>query len=465
MASNKSFINLPSASKLGASSSPLAGSGSKLSAAPKLTKSSFGFRPIGRSSVVDTISAAPPGQANMEAMAESLRETNAILVEIQKQLAMDFAYRIAREKGLLQQQKQQESRRKFSKREKSLEAFRGIASSIVSVGKAVAKPFGNIFGLIKNILGILTAGIAANAFITWIRDEENQKKIKKFFNILAENWKLILGILGAIAAGALIIKVLSFTAALKGLAAFLLNPYTLGAIALLAATVYGFTAKNLTENIAGILGDGGDEERKTLIKSLQAMREMNDEQLKNAGITVEPSGFREEMNKQIYFLKTGEQMRYGFNIFEDSKAKADNAEFKKGLDFSGFTEKRDFLGLPGVRDPFTFSDGSETIKQRQTGGPGYRGRTYMVGEAGPELITFPENGVVFNHTNTEKVYNMLTGEGGKGTVEIYDLRTVKPKTTSPASPPVQPPATSVPELTAVNNNSERTMYMSAYGIV
>ena len=463
MAFNKSFISLPSTSKLGASSSPLAGGGSRLSAAPKLTKSSFSFRPIGRSSVVDTISAAPPGQANMEAMAESLRETNAILVEIQKQLAMDFAYRIAREKGLLQQQKQQESRRKFSKREKSLEAFRGIASSIVSVGKAVAKPFGNIFDLIKNILGILTAGIAANAFITWIQDEENQKKIKKFFNILAENWKLILGILGAIAAGALIIKVLSFTAALKGLAAFLLNPYTLGAIALLAATVYGFTAKNLAENMAGMLGDGGDEERKTLIKSLQAMRDMNDEQLKNTGITVEPSGFREEMNKQIYFLKTGEQMKYGF-LDKSSKERADTAEFKKGLDFSGFTEKRDFLGIPGVRDPFTFSDGSETIKGRQTGGPGYRGRTYMVGEAGPELITFPENGVVFNHTNTEKVYNMLSGGGGKGKVEIYDLRTVKPKTTSPA-PPMQPPATSVPELNAVNDNSERTMYMSAYGIV
>ena len=114
MASNKSFISLPSSPKLGASSSPLAGGGSKLSAAPKLTKSSFGFRPIGRSSVVDTISAAPPGQANMEAMAESLIETNRILVEIQNQLAMDFAYRIAREKGDLNERRRQESRRKFT---------------------------------------------------------------------------------------------------------------------------------------------------------------------------------------------------------------------------------------------------------------------------------------------------------------------------------------------------------------
>ena len=350
----------------------------------------------------------------MEAISESLIETNRILVEIQNQLAMDFAYRIAKEKGELKQQRQEESRRKFSRREKGLEAFNGIAKSIVSVGKAVAKPFASIFGKIASILGILGAGIASNAFITWIRDEENQKKLKKFFNILTKNWKLIVGVIAAIGAGALIAKVIAFTTALSGLAAFLLNPYTLGAIALLAATVYGFTAKNLTENIAGILGDGGDEERKTLIKSMQAMRNMSDQQLKDAGITAEPSGFREEMNKQIYFLKTGEQIKYGFNIFEGARERADNAEFKKGLKFGKFSESRDFLGLPGVRNPFTFSDG------------------------------------------------MLT-EGGKGKVEVYDMRTMKkkqersvPKPTSMDKP--------IPELSPIKDNSERLKFMAAYGV-
>lgn len=464
MASNKSFISLPSSPKLGASSSPLAGGGSKLSAAPKLTKSSFGFRPIGRSSVVDTISAAPPGQANMEAMAESLIETNRILVEIQNQLAMDFAYRIAREKGDLNERRRQESRRKFNLKERGLEAFKGVFKAVKSVGKAVASPFTGIFDRIKAILGILAAGVATNALFTWLKKEENRKRLEKFFNILTKNAGLIVKLLVALKGLRFISKLVGAFRLLKGIFTVLMNPLFLAAIGVVSAAMYQGLGENEQRALLELNDDYSEENREKLAKTYEAYKQSL---YKKDPIGTRLYGFDTRIDKRIKFLREG---------------KFSSAGKEKKVDWEGLNQgviTKSEVVDPNLLNTFTggYFDkiwGSQSmpgwqdfrknkVNARAMGGPIEKGVPYIVGEQGPELRVFNNNGYILNNATTERIIQL--SNSNQGSVEIYDLRTVKPKTKSPASPPMQPPATSVPELNAVNNNSERTMYMSAYGIV
>lgn len=456
MASNKSFISLPSTPKLGASSSPLAGGGSRLSAAPKLTKSSFSFRPIGRSSVVDTISAAPPGQANMEAMAESLIETNRILVEIQNQLAMDFAYRIAREKGDLNERRRQESRRKFNLKERGLEAFKGVFKAVKSVGKAVASPFTGIFDRIKAILGILAAGVATNALFTWLKDEENQKKLKKFFNILTKNAGLILKLLVAIKGLKLLGGIFGALKTLRTIFALLLNPMFLAGVGVIYAAAqqgFGKSEKEVMKDLEEMEGGVTAENRQKLIKKYEArIDEISTDTGTILGrVTLDP-GTLSDLRHKIRFLKTG---RYDYGGKTLSFDFGSGLYYNMGSKFNWDKNQLESLYDDGRGPGFGY-------QARKAGGPIEKGVPYIVGEQGPELRVFNNNGYILNNATTERIIQL--SNSNQGSVEIYDLRTVKPKTKSPASPPM-PPATSVPELNAVNDNSERTMYMSAYGIV
>ena len=79
--------SLPKLSKRNISSSVLRGA-SVVSAAPKLGKSRFSF--LNSSAGVEGLKQTSVG--------DTLAETNRILVEIQNQLATDFAFRIAEEK-------------------------------------------------------------------------------------------------------------------------------------------------------------------------------------------------------------------------------------------------------------------------------------------------------------------------------------------------------------------------------
>ena len=57
---------------------------------------------------------------------------------------------------------------------------------------------------------------------------------------------------------------------------------------------------------------------------------------------------------------------------------------------------------------------------------------------------------------------MLT-EGGKGKVEVYDMRTVKQKQERSAPKPISMDKP-VPELSPIKDNSERLKFMAAYGV-
>jgi len=342
---------------------------------------------------------------NTASISSTLEETNKILVEIQQQIGIAFEMRNAEEKEKNENLKEERSRRRLRLREGALESVKKIGGAIKKTAEFVASPFKGFFEKVLEFISLLGTGIAANAAFGWFRDPENQKKILKFFNILKENWKTIALIAGALAVGALIAKIAVIVGGLKGFTAFLLNPATLAALTLLAATVSAMTGKSQSEMIAGILGDGDDTQRKKLIKGLVQLREMDDDQLKNSKITNDPIGFRRELSESIYFLKTGEQIRYGFNFLKGPKEYADEAKFVEGLDFGDFKDVG--ARLQGI---FDTTGGAPTVKKREMGGPVMSGNTYLVGEKGPELFAPNIDGSIVNNMRTEKIYEMISSK-------------------------------------------------------
>ena len=110
----------------------------------------------------------------------SLMETNKILVEIQKQLALDFAMRASEEKEEKNKLQREDSKKKLKAEESALE------KTGKKIGKAVGKVTSKILATIKGIfdkvldfLVTLGTGIAVNAVFEWLKDEENINKVTK----------------------------------------------------------------------------------------------------------------------------------------------------------------------------------------------------------------------------------------------------------------------------------------------
>ena len=137
---SKSFT-LPSTPKLKKSnfSSSLISGATKLS--PKINTSRIR---ISRPALARRINpeAITPQQSSIE---NTLVETNKILVEIQKQLALDFAMRAREEKEERDTIRRDESRKKLKAEESLLE------KSAKKLGKGIKKTVGKIISPIKNV--------------------------------------------------------------------------------------------------------------------------------------------------------------------------------------------------------------------------------------------------------------------------------------------------------------------------
>ena len=142
--------------KKGNFSSPLSSGVSKISAstsAPKLKTSKISFIKKENSPIVEAVNNN----------AESLTQTNEILIEIQKQLAFDFANRIAEEKDSIKRIKEAESTRRFEEEEKSLEKTSKIGKRSSQIFGKVLTPVKGIFDKLVEFFGILGTGLVLNA--------------------------------------------------------------------------------------------------------------------------------------------------------------------------------------------------------------------------------------------------------------------------------------------------------------
>lgn len=128
---------------------------------------------------------------------QTLVETNNILVEIQKQLAFDYAMKIAEEKELIKSAKAAESRRKFGAKEKSVEAVKKIGGAIGGTIGKIAAPVKGIFDKIKEFFGLILTGIVTNVAFTWLAEEKNRKWLGDVFNFIGTTIPYLLaGFLG-----------------------------------------------------------------------------------------------------------------------------------------------------------------------------------------------------------------------------------------------------------------------------
>lgn len=185
--------------------------GAAKSTAIKLNKSTFSF--------TDT-TVSPLGEGT-SAIANTLNETNRILVEIQKQLALDFANRIAQEEDQIKAYKKEKEKKQRISKEKSIEGINKVGKTITGIFGFVTRPIKSIFDRIKEFFSIILTGIVLNNVFNWLEDPKNRKKVGDVFGFLVENWKIFAGILvGGLALRALY-KIIRLVRAVKGLLRFL----------------------------------------------------------------------------------------------------------------------------------------------------------------------------------------------------------------------------------------------------
>ncbi|MFZ9715573.1 MAG: hypothetical protein ACO3CE_04755, partial [Pelagibacteraceae bacterium] len=176
-----------SSSIFGASKSPLATQVN----APKLKITKFGFqKPTQKikekfESLSQTFQ--PKEESSLKISGdkktqEALVETNRILVEIQKQLALDFANRIAEEKDSLKKIKASEAKRRVFDKEKSVESG---AKKLTDVGKGIVskltQPVKSIFDKIKEFFSILITRVLVGEAFKWLQDPKNKKLLDGIF--------------------------------------------------------------------------------------------------------------------------------------------------------------------------------------------------------------------------------------------------------------------------------------------
>ena len=142
---------------------------------PKITKVSSSI--FGRRSP-DSPILTPSGTP----VSETLVETNNILQEIQKQLALDFAYRIAKEEEEIKNIRKTTSTMKGGKL--------GGGEKDTKLGGGIGKVFQTVTALVKGIFsrilgffGWLAAGFVVNKGLKWLSD--NPERIDKIVNIVS----------------------------------------------------------------------------------------------------------------------------------------------------------------------------------------------------------------------------------------------------------------------------------------
>ena len=128
---------------------------------------------------------------------QTLVETNNILIEIQRQLAFDYASRIEDEKNAIKSFKAAESKRKFSAKEKSIEGVRKIGGAIGGTVSKIAAPIKGIFDKIKEFFGLVLTGIVTNVAFEWLKDEKNRERLGNIFTFIGKTIPYLLaGLLG-----------------------------------------------------------------------------------------------------------------------------------------------------------------------------------------------------------------------------------------------------------------------------
>lgn len=438
MAYSSQSFTAPSIPKLNRRtiSSPLSSSASKISGVtPTLKRSRIKFRSQGTSS---------PITASQSSIVNTLAETNTILVEIQSQLAYDFAMRIAEEKERNKVLKSDKSRRRLALKEGAIESTRKIGNIVKSATGKILAPVKGVFDKIIEFLSIIGTGIAANAAFEWLKDDENKQKLQGWFNFIVDHWKWGLAALGAVAALNLVGPISALVTVLKGATGLIVTALqVLGSpagIAIIGSLLLSMGAGKAAEHF-----------RKTREK--QALQQEVSLGIKDPSKIGGDDGMTFEEYKIFNYMEPGFEGLQDATV--DPRIERNRKRYEEVMspDFDIMDEtpqilqrKKTFSEKVGdfFRPAQKFIYGGE----REMGGPVIAGQTYLVGEDGPELIVPKISGTVINNTKTEKIYKMISSKNaGKVNFVTMDLPPQVMKTEKSIPTPPAPP---VPNISSTN---------------
>jgi hypothetical protein len=477
MAFSSKIFTAPKIGK-GNISSPLSSGASKITkSTPKLrvNRINFGNRRIVRSPALESQSPVVNSSAikSQSSIENTLSETNKILVDIQKQLALDFSTRIADEKEKNKTLKEQKSKRKFALKEGSLESVKKIGSIVKSGASAVLSPVESAFDKIIEFITLIGAGVAANTVFNWLSDEGNKKTLMGWFDWIKENWQWTAAAVGAIALLPLIATIggiLGPIGALFGLLAsavplllgLFMNPVFLGAIAAIGTGILIYKgAEAIRDSVTG-----GSE--------FSAAHDVLDQKLKEAGLDNDgkkrEGGFLGMGRKEVEM--TEDEKKLAADVLAKRKqlnSMRDDMEGelqKKNLEIdeqAGLTMSSSNSALEATQSTRDAAEKeirakySERITQivplnieaRAKGGPVAPGTPYLVGEEGPELRVFEKGGSIISSPKTKNLLRNITPNKTKKT-NIVTMDLPPQMLNSEKSPPARPAEPPIPKIPSTN---------------
>lgn len=219
--------SVPKISRRNISSSVIRGAEAASTATtPKLQRSRFSF--LKKQELKEN-----KGSLKLEStQLDALEETNRILVEIQNQLSIDFATRIAERRQSIRGIKKQTEKEKISRKEASIESIGKFNKKVGNFFDKVTAPAKSIFQKLLDFFGIVLTGIAVNTAFTWLSDEKNRQKLSDTLQFVGKYWKEIAGVLIGLQ---VVSTIASLVASISTAVALLTNPVFLGAIASIVA--------------------------------------------------------------------------------------------------------------------------------------------------------------------------------------------------------------------------------------
>ena len=324
------------------------------------------------------------GSGNDNVLVDALFETNRILVEIQNQLAIDFANRIAEQDKQLKDNKKRISKNKFLNKEAAVEGVKKVGGFVTKTAGRILKPATSIFGKLKEFGTILVTGILASNVIDWLKDPKSLDQLQEMFKWTVDNWdKLLLAATGIVSVGLIgsLGGLLTIATALKGVFVTILalvkkHPMIAAALALVPISQAQGLGKSEKEVLSDLAGDTSKENRD---KWLEIYKKRRDEAWVG-------SGGKSYNQSKIDFLQDG---KIGFQ--EDSTFNWDTLKI-------------------------------ETPIKKAIGGNVFPGQAYMVndGTGMESLLTPLVPGRILTARDTERILSMANGGSGTPNVVVID---------------------------------------------
>ena len=400
---------------------------------------------------------------NAKGTEKILMQSNMILADIAKIISTDLAVEQEKEKEEIDKLREEQNKGKVSKDEKSVESTgKKVASGLKRTSMKALQPVANMFDNLKNLAATLGIGILGNAAFEFIRNPENSEKIAKFFGFIQKNAKFILAGMGILAALPLISTLGGVIGAIKiafsGLAFVMANPVILGAIALIGAPfAVALAGGKLLEFVQNKV-TGGSNFQDAHDKLDQILKDNNIRKVgKNYKVFTGSSkqiaqgkGSRRDLNAEEQkilddVLKKREQLN---QLRDDMRAEMDKQKATVTMSGTKTTGKnkgdkyftKDDMQKKSDLEASVRADFEAKIPDivgLQRGGRGARGRSYLVGEQGPELFTPNTDGQI---TNSNETLALLADGANQVNVITEDL------------PPITTPMPDVPIKDGVTAN-------------